>query len=105
MRGSPVKIRLDRRINSARRTEVLQVNAPEPKYWFTAKRYGYGWGLPCSWQGWTTLIAWMIALSVGLRWLIPGARWHHMAFAGAMAILLVLICYWKGEPARWRWGE
>ena len=22
------------------------------KYWFPAKRYGYGWGLPGTWQGW-----------------------------------------------------
>jgi hypothetical protein len=40
-----------------------------------------------------------------MRWLIPGEGWHHLVFAGAMAIPLVLICYCKEEPARWRWGE
>ena len=22
------------------------------KYWFTRKKYGWGWGMPCAWQGW-----------------------------------------------------
>jgi hypothetical protein len=24
----------------------------EKTVWFIAKRYGWGWGLPCAWQGW-----------------------------------------------------
>ena len=24
----------------------------ERKYWFPAKRYGWGWGMPNTWQGW-----------------------------------------------------
>jgi hypothetical protein len=27
------------------------------KYWLPAKRYGWGWGVPCAWQGWCVLIA------------------------------------------------
>ncbi len=27
----------------------------EPKYWFPAKRYGWGWGIPNTWQGWLVL--------------------------------------------------
>ena len=30
------------------------MNEPE-KYWFPAKRYGWGWGLPSTWQGWIVL--------------------------------------------------
>ena len=25
------------------------------KYWFPAKRYGWGWGPPNNWQGWVVL--------------------------------------------------
>ena len=25
-------------------------------YWFPAKKYGFGWGLPTVWQGWATLL-------------------------------------------------
>jgi hypothetical protein len=27
-----------------------------PRYWFHAKRYGYGWGLPATWEGWVVLV-------------------------------------------------
>jgi hypothetical protein len=32
------------------------------KYWFPAKRYGWGWGLPSCWQGW-------VVLCTFVRWL------------------------------------
>ena len=27
----------------------------ERDYWFPAKRYGWGWGIPNRWQGWLVL--------------------------------------------------
>ncbi len=35
-------------------------------FWFPAKRYGWGWGLPVAWQGWLVLIAfcWLVAAGV-----------------------------------------
>ncbi len=37
----------------------------EKKYWFPAKKHGWGWGLPSVWQGWLVLIIYLglIALS------------------------------------------
>jgi hypothetical protein len=32
----------------------------EQKYWFPAKRYGWGWGLPITWQGWLTLVVFIL---------------------------------------------
>ena len=30
-----------------------------PPYWFPAKSYGFGWGLPITWQGWLVFLgAW-----------------------------------------------
>jgi hypothetical protein len=37
----------------------------ERKYWFAAKRYGWGWGIPSSWQGWLVLAAFGALLVVG----------------------------------------
>jgi hypothetical protein len=42
----------------------------ENKYWFPAKRYGYGWGIPNSWQGWVVLVA-FVALSVVGSFVFP----------------------------------
>jgi uncharacterized membrane protein YhaH (DUF805 family) len=77
----------------------------ENRYWFPAKRYGWGWGLPISWQGWAVLSLWLAAILIAtplLRRTHPVAHW---IFLGAMVVFLILICYMKGEPPAWRWGD
>lgn len=32
------------------------------KYWFSDKRYGWGWGLPSAWQGWVVLVGYVLFL-------------------------------------------
>jgi hypothetical protein len=39
------------------------------RYWFPAKRYGWGWGPPTMWQGWVVTALWFGALFLGL-WMI-----------------------------------
>lgn len=81
------------------------MNTKGPDYWFPAKRYGWGWGPPVRWQGWVLLVSWLIVFFSGVGYLIPRHGWLHVAFAAAMVGLLILLCYWKGEPPRWRWGQ
>jgi hypothetical protein len=76
------------------------------RYWFAAKRYGWGWGLPLTWQGWVVYLVWFAALFGGL--VLLGLRQlpvPHLIFVLAMLGLLLAICYWKGEPPRWRSGD
>jgi hypothetical protein len=78
----------------------------EPKYWFPAKRYGWGWGLPGTWQGWLILLIFFMALLAGAPFILP--RYGEAAFVGyavVLTVLLVAICWVKGEPPRWRWGD
>ena len=75
------------------------------KYWFPAKRYGWGWGLPLTWQGWVFLIVWSAALAVGAGLLAPHHRLLYAIFLVAMVAVIFLVCYAKGEPPRWRWGD
>ena len=35
------------------------------KYWFPAKTYGWGWGIPATWQGWTVSLAFFVLLFGG----------------------------------------
>ncbi|HEV2701447.1 MAG TPA: hypothetical protein VGV09_07440 [Steroidobacteraceae bacterium] len=75
------------------------------RYWFSAKRYGWGWGPPLTWQGWLIFIGWIAAVFFAATRLLP---FHTVAFAiftAVMVVLLMLICYLKGEPTRWRWGD
>jgi hypothetical protein len=79
------------------------VASPSP-YWFRAKRYGFGWGLPSTWQGSVVFVVWLAAFIEGSMLLHQRAM-AHLAFAVLMISLLVGICYLKGEPPRWRWGR
>lgn len=75
------------------------------RYWFPAKRYGWGWGPPNCWQGWAVLLVWFMIVFAALR---TFSREHAMAylfFLVVMTGLLLVICYLKGEPPAWRWGD
>ncbi|MCR6625892.1 hypothetical protein [Pseudoxanthomonas japonensis] len=75
-------------------------------YWFQAKRYGWGWGLPLRWQGWIVYgVALVLLVSVFL--FFPPHRSVVPFLIGTWAVLLALVavCWLKGEPPRWRWGK
>lgn len=75
--------------------------------WFPAKRYGWGWGLPITWQGWVVFLIWLACLVAGLFFIRPNTH-SPLAFAAfvlMMTALLIGVCLWKGEKPRWRWGE
>lgn len=76
----------------------------DKQYWFPAKRYGWGWELPCTWQGWVFFIAWLGAVLLGIPLIIPHGRPAFFSFLGLMIALLIFVCYKKGEPPGWRWG-
>ena len=76
------------------------------RYWFPAKRYGWGWGLPITWQGWAVLAGYVVLIGVGGLLFPPHDR--SFSFIGCVFTLtavLVFICYAKGEPPSWRWGD
>jgi hypothetical protein len=81
------------------------MNAKDKRYWFGAKRYGYGWGLPITWEGWLVFLLWTAAFFLGRRYLVPQNTYAHLAFVLAMVGLLLGICYAKGAPPRWRFGD
>ncbi len=73
------------------------------RYWFAAKRYGWGWGLPRSWQGWVVLAIWLAVVVALTPLLQHGVLVYSLAMLG-WALVLLAVCWWKGEPPRWRWG-
>jgi hypothetical protein len=77
-----------------------------PRYWFGAKRYGWGWGLPLTWEGWVVLTVWLCVF-VAVAPSLHGHRhaFDHVIFVVGMVGALFGICYWKGEPLRWRWDD
>jgi hypothetical protein len=78
----------------------------QPSYWFPAKRYGWGWGPPNSWQGWVVLVTFFALLAAGAIVLLPSQRIAaFLAWSVLLAAVLVGICTAKGEPPSWRWGK
>ncbi len=79
--------------------------AGEPRYWFPAKRYGWGWGLPCAWQGWVVYAVFFGLVFAGVPWLLPSrGPLAFILYVVLLCVLLTAVCWAKGEPPRWRWG-
>jgi hypothetical protein len=73
--------------------------------WFEAKRYGWGWGLATCWQGWLVYLTFVL-LFVGAAFaLLPKRPMEFDLAAVLLASLLIVVCWWKGEKPRWRWGK
>jgi hypothetical protein len=78
----------------------------ERKYWFRAKSYGWGWGLPNCWQGWLVLGAFAALMALGPFLFPPNTQFAvNLAYVIILCALLVGVCWLKGEPLRWRWGN
>jgi len=77
-----------------------------PNYWFPAKRYGWGWGPPQTWQGWLVLVIFVALLALGAVILLSVHQTgYFVAYAVSLCGGLGLICYVTGEPPSWRWGK
>jgi uncharacterized membrane protein YhaH (DUF805 family) len=73
--------------------------------WFPAKRYGWGWGVPCAWQGWVVLAVWVALLCATTFLMMPR---HSALWIVSLVVLvaaLLVVCFVKGEKPRWRWGD
>jgi len=78
----------------------------DPEYWFPAKRYGWGWGIPTTWQGWLVLaIFFILLIAIAVNVPPQHAPVKFVACVVILSIALTGICWWKGEPPRWRWGD
>ena len=78
---------------------------PTPRYWFPAKTFGWGWGFPSTGEGWLVLLAYLILVPVAVV-LFPPDKKMPSFLAGVFGLsgVLIAICFWKGEPPKWRWG-
>ena len=80
------------------------------KLWFKAKTYGIGW-YPITWQGWivTLVFVGLIILSSLLaeRYTQKTSTFliAYLSSIFLLVIILIIICWKKGEPLRWHWGE
>lgn len=80
----------------------MRLSFMKNKLWFKAKHYGWGW-YPCSWEGWLTILIWAVLLFFSINtfdheWL------KNLVVIFVFMMVLLWVCYKKGEKPRWRWG-
>ena len=73
--------------------------------WFAPKRYGYGAGLPISWQGWAltlgfSVLTFAVALAFATKPLVMVAIMIPL-----LVIFTVLTAKTTRGGWRWRWGR
>lgn len=75
------------------------------RYWFPAKRVGWGWGPPSTWQGWVVLVTFLVLLAAAAWQLLPMSPGRFALVAAITTAVLIAICYITGEPPGWRSGD
>lgn len=78
----------------------------EPRdIWFPAKRYGWGWGFPIAWQGWVVFVVFIALVIAGSIWYMRTLSLLFFVYLAIIIAALIAVCWWKGEPPRWRRGD
>jgi len=86
--------------------EEVEEMPNDKTYWFPAKRYGWGWGLPTVWQGWDVMAAFAILVLAGIAFLRPSyGEAVFLVYSAFLCAVLIAICWAKGEPPSWHWGD
>jgi hypothetical protein len=75
------------------------------RYWFPAKKYGWGWGPPTAWQGWVVLLGAIVVMAWAAVKLLPHSPTKFGVVTVATVVVLTIVCYVTGEPPSWRWGD
>src|SRR5690348_13713227 len=68
--------------------EETMSNGPE---WFAPKRYGYGSGLPISWQGWAVLLGYLAIILI-LAFELGDRPLQLIAILVPVTAVLIVIC-------------
>lgn len=83
------------------------------KHWFAAKNYGWGWGMPQTWQGWLSFLVFAAVLVGSLLLLVAPYTDSEIppvnlvVFYCVLALdvfMLVAVSYRYGETPKWRWA-
>lgn len=86
------------------------MNTHHKNIWFKAKKYGWGW-YPVTWQGWAVIGVYVVFFVRYIQLVDAASRtgshgiFEEFLKIGALTGVLIGICYAKGEPPRWRWGD
>jgi hypothetical protein len=90
---------------------LLATDKKPEKVWFSSKKFGYGWGLATTWQGWVVyavFIPTIIYTAVSIDSHTHSVSDSLIGIIPTLGLLLgtlLAICYKYGEKPQWRWGR
>jgi hypothetical protein len=61
--------------------------------------------MPSTRQGRVTLIIYLGLVFVGILTLQPEQKGVFLSLAGLLTLIFIVICWIKGEPPHWCWGD
>ena len=81
-------------------------DVPRPSILVSGKALRLGVGSPITWQGWTVIFVFLCLVMAGALLIHPRkSPTGFVAYVVLLNVLLVGVCWWKGEPPRWRWDD
>lgn len=78
-------------------------------YWFKRRLYGWGW-FPVTREGWFVIGVYILFIVNFARDVQEEKLYENEGLITILApiilatLILVYICYLKGEPPKWQWG-
>ena len=76
------------------------------KPWFRVKRYGFGAGLPCSWEGWALVVGFLVVVLASSVVLVDSNPMLHFGIVLASTAIVLIVSWRKSDgPWKWRWGQ
>lgn len=92
---------------------VSKGNDLQTNYWFRAKKYGWGWGLPSNMRGWISFSLFFGIWIGALLWLVSSGSNTDQISGSNIAIFAVIfladiawftyVSFRYGESPKWRW--
>lgn len=90
--------------------EYITYIKDNPKgYWFRRKPFGWGW-TPARWQGWVVLLIFIVLITLNAVRIdssshsVSDTLINFIPETAVLVLILIAICWAKGEPPRWQWG-
>jgi hypothetical protein len=73
--------------------------------WFSAKRFGYGSAMPCSWQGWLVMLIYF-AVAIGSAYAFARKPIILLSIVIPATIIFLFVAASTTRGGwRWRWGR
>ncbi len=77
--------------------EEVDMEEEKKDFWFPRKQVGYGWGMPCAWQGWVVMLVFVGLMAARFLILPTASVGYVMSYYSILTAAFIAIVAAKGE--------